>query len=203
MRWLDIEKQRAPFTVVMNEGKRTLKLGQLPIHMRYDRVDRLQDGSLFVLDYKTGKQSISAWNNERPDEPQVPLYSIANQKKVVGAAFGQINAEEIAIKGIAADTTIAPGLSDCDKITVKNNTDDWDRVVEQWREVLEKLAQEFMAGTAEVSPKKFPATCQYCELAQLCRIKEQRVRIKAQESRSQEQSALTTKTTDANDEAEE
>lgn len=171
--WLTLEKQRAPFSVVMNEGKRTVKLGKLPIHIRYDRVDKLDDGSLFVLDYKTGKPNIGDWSDDRPNEPQVPLYSIANQQKVSGAAFGQINADKVALIGIAADPDIAPGLKTSDKITVLENTDNWDTLVEQWRQVLEKLAKEFIAGKADVAPKKPPETCRYCDLAALCRIKEQ------------------------------
>lgn len=174
LQWMALEKQRAPFTVVMSEGKRTIKLGKLPINIRYDRIDKLEDGTLFVLDYKTGKPNVNQWADERPDEPQVPLYSIANQDKVSGAAFGQINADGIDLIGVAADTSIAPAgkLKDCDKITVLDTTDNWDTLVSQWRQVLEKLAKEFLAGKADVSPKKPPNTCRYCELHAFCRINE-------------------------------
>lgn len=170
--WMTLEKQRAPFTVVMNEGKRTIRLGNLPINIRYDRIDKLEDSSLFVLDYKTGKPNINQWASERPDEPQVPLYSIANQEKVTGAAFGQINADGIKMIGIASDTSIAPNgsLKHCDNITALETTDNWDTLVKQWRQVLEKLAKEFLAGKADVSPKKPPQTCRYCELQAFCRI---------------------------------
>ncbi|PIE41895.1 MAG: hypothetical protein CSA49_01350 [Gammaproteobacteria bacterium] len=171
--WLELEKQRSDFQVVLNEGKRTVKLGQLPIRIRYDRVDRLADGSLFVLDYKTGTPTIQSWSSERPDEPQVPLYCIANQGKVSGAAFGQVNAKKVAIIGVATDTSVAPGLETIDKITISHSTDNWDTALAQWRAVLEKLANEFMAGSAEVNPKKPHATCTFCELAALCRIKDQ------------------------------
>ena len=172
--WMDLEKQRAPFTVVMSEGKRTVKLDKLPVNIRYDRIDKLEDGSLFVLDYKTGKPRIQQWGDARPDEPQVPLYSIANEGKVSGAAFGQINADGVDLIGIAANTAIAPDgkLKDSDSITVLDTTDSWDELVAQWRKVLEKLAKEFLAGKADVSPKKPPETCRYCDLHPFCRINE-------------------------------
>lgn len=171
--WLELEKQRQPFTVVFNEGKKTLKLGKLPLNIRYDRIDRLEDGSLFVLDYKTGKQQVRSWSGERPDEPQVPLYCVANASKVKGAAFGQIAADETAIKGIAEDEDIAPGLKAPDMLFKLDLPDQWPDIIQHWRTVLERLAHEFMAGAAEVDPKVPSVTCRYCELKSLCRIKEQ------------------------------
>ncbi|WP_290581317.1 PD-(D/E)XK nuclease family protein [Ketobacter sp.] len=188
--FLELEKQRAPFSVVFNEGRKTVKLGKLPLNIRYDRVDRLEDGSLFVLDYKTGRQEIRYWEGERPDEPQVPLYCVANSGKVSGAAFGQITADEIALKGIAEDVSVAPGMKGPQALmqTDQPHTDqaqteppqakatgDWAALVEHWRAVLEKLAQEFMAGAAAVDPKKAGVTCRYCEFKPLCRIQDQPV----------------------------
>lgn len=171
--WLELEKQRQPFTVVFNEGRKTLKLGKLSLNIRYDRVDRLEDGSLFVLDYKTGKPNIRSWSGLRPDEPQVPLYCVANANNVKGAAFGQIAADEIAIKGIADEEDIAPGLKTLDMLTREDLPEQWPDIIQHWRSVLERLAQEFMAGAAAVDPKTPSLTCRYCELKPLCRIKEQ------------------------------
>jgi hypothetical protein len=42
--------------------------------------------------------------------------------------------------------------------------------VERWREVLGGLAEEFYAGDARVHPKRYPATCEYCEQRILCRL---------------------------------
>ena len=171
--WLELEKQRQPFSVVFNEGRKTVKLGKLPLNIRYDRVDRLEDGRLFVLDYKTGKQTINSWDGERPDEPQVPLYCVANSSKVAGAAFGQITADEIAVKGIADDDSLAPGMKVPEALSKLELPPDWPSIIEHWRTVLEKLAQDFMSGVAAVDPKKAGVTCRYCELKPLCRIKEQ------------------------------
>lgn len=170
--WLTLEKQRTPFSVIFNEGKKTIKLGKLSLNIRYDRVDRLEDGRLFVLDYKTGKQQLGSWAGERPDEPQVPLYCVANSKKVAGAAFGQITAEEVAFKGIA-DEEIAPNINLPEELPKLDLPQNWQEILAHWQSVLDRLAQEFMAGAAEVDPKKPSVTCRFCELQSLCRIKEQ------------------------------
>ena len=42
--------------------------------------------------------------------------------------------------------------------------------VDEWREVLTSLADEFHAGNASVSPKHYPQTCEYCQQRLLCRL---------------------------------
>ena len=42
--------------------------------------------------------------------------------------------------------------------------------VEEWREVLTKLAEQFAAGEAAVRPKSYPKTCNYCGQRLLCRV---------------------------------
>jgi hypothetical protein len=42
--------------------------------------------------------------------------------------------------------------------------------VDQWREVLTRLAEQFAAGDARVQPKSYPKTCQYCGQRLLCRV---------------------------------
>jgi len=170
--WLELEKQRAPFTVIFNEGRKVVKLAKMPISIRYDRVDKLADGSLFVLDYKTGNPDIKDWAGERPNEPQVPLYVIANHKRVSGAAFGQITADKVAFKGIAEQEDIAPDLRAPELLFKLDLPNQWEAILQHWRKVLERLAAEFMAGAAAVDPKQPSVTCRYCELKPLCRIRE-------------------------------
>ncbi len=177
--WLVLETQRAAFVVRFNESKKRVMIGDLPINIRFDRIDQLEDDSAFVLDYKTGKVDIRSWAGDRPDEPQVPLYAIANKNDVSGVAFGQLNVEAVAFKGLAEDADVAPGISGVGDPDDKNATTiarlgfpvRWPELVEQWQGVLEALAAEFTTGTAEVNPKSRATTCQYCHLQNLCRIR--------------------------------
>jgi ATP-dependent helicase/nuclease subunit B len=173
LQWLQLEKQRKPFKVLFNEGRKTVKLEKMPIHIRYDRVDELDDGSLFVLDYKTGETSIRDWTGTRPNEPQVPLYAIANAKRVAGAAFGQISTDKILFNGIAEDSEIAPGLIDPHELPKMDLPESWPDILQHWETVLSRLAREFLAGSAAVDPKHPSTSCRYCELHALCRIREQ------------------------------
>lgn len=173
LQWMQLEKQRAPFKVLLHESRKTIKLEKLPIHIRYDRVDELDDGSLVMLDYKTGQSSIQDWQGERPNEPQVPLYAMANSKKVSAAAFAIINNENISFAGIADRESIAPGIEAADKLQRTQLPNDWSEILQHWEKVLHQLAREFVAGSAAVDPKHPANTCRYCELQSLCRIREQ------------------------------
>lgn len=176
LEWLQLEKQRQPFKVLFNESRKTITLNNMPIHIRYDRVDQLEDGSLFVLDYKTGKAEINDWASDRPNEPQVPLYAIANKEKVTGAAFGLLSENNIRFNGVAEDNEIAPGLTSIDKLRWElsdNLPMSWSNILEHWENVLSKLASEFLEGFAKVDPKNPNTSCRYCQLHSLCRIREQ------------------------------
>jgi ATP-dependent helicase/nuclease subunit B len=170
--WLQIEKQRAPFSVKSTETKGLLTLARLPIHVRYDRVDQLADGSLLVIDYKTVKSDIHDWTGLRPDEPQVPLYGIAHQHQVSAVAFGQIHVDQIAFKGISLYDNTILGLQTPAMLGHLELPDTWPEILDHWRQVLTRLAEEFVAGFADVKPKYGTSSCHYCSLHSLCRIKQ-------------------------------
>lgn len=168
--WLELEKQREPFSVLFNESKKTVHLARLPIHVRFDRIDRLDDGRTFVLDYKTGKVDVRSWTGDRPDEPQVPLYAIAHRASVSGVAFGQLNVNGVLFKGVGDSADVAPGISTPDALSRLDLPETWPEVVAHWQTVLESLSQEFISGVAGVKPKSRLNSCRYCDLQSLCRI---------------------------------
>jgi len=182
--WLDIERQRSPFRVVGFEEKHEFMAGGVRVNLKLDRIDALEDGSWVVLDYKTGKVTPSRWFGERPEDPQLPLYGVAAHTArsigeeaaapVAAVAFAQIRPDKAAFSGVVRGDGILPGLPANRKGDLKDATDHWPQVLEDWRDVLDRLGQAFSAGTAEVDPKSGLVTCRssYCELAALCRIHE-------------------------------
>ncbi len=161
--WLSIEKSRPEFTVAGIETERAITIAGLQVKVRADRVDALPDGREIILDYKTGQLKSRGWEGERPDEPQLPLYCVTNERPVAGAAFALIRTGELQFRGSGA---ALPGM-------VKMKIDPalpFEAQIEEWRRVLEHLAEEFRAGRAEVDPK--PGACDNCGLRALCRIRE-------------------------------
>jgi RecB family exonuclease len=130
-----------------------------------DRVDDV-DGGEVLIDYKTGTASPNDWLTDRPDAPQLPLYSIlTDANRLKGVAFGLVRAGEgRAWKGYAPDGVL-PG-----KPTKMKEAATLEEQVERWREVLVGLAEEFYGGNARVHPKHYPTTCARCGQRLLCRL---------------------------------
>jgi len=178
--WLDIEDARPPFTVVTVEVQAEIGIGGIHLSVRPDRVDRLEDGSLAIIDYKTGRASVNAWLDERPDQPQLPLYATAyaagampgGVQPVGVIAFAQLRPGETKVIGLAARDGLIPGAQVIGADEVKFGRPGWDGLIEDWRTLLERLARQFVRGDAAVAPKALPATCAHCELPLLCRREE-------------------------------
>ena len=160
VRWLEVEKQRAAFTVHEQELSRRVSIGELQFDARIDRVDRLASGREVIIDYKTGEVSVDEWSGDRPESPQLPLYALAHDQPIGAISFAQIRPEKLIFAGVAQEAGALPDVPASDVAT---------RMAE-WKVVFERLAGEFAAGDARVDPKTFPATCAFCQLPALCRI---------------------------------
>lgn len=174
--WLEVEKQRADFTVECLETWHRTSLGQLTIQTRLDRIDRLADGSQIIIDYKTGQPGIADWLGERPLEPQLPLYSLDRDgQNLAAVAFAKVRNSNCAFIGVAREAELLPGIP-----ALANNSAleaagilDWKTLLADWRKHLLHLSNEFARGVAVVSPIDQGKACDRCDLQILCRINEQ------------------------------
>jgi hypothetical protein len=164
--WLALEKSRAPFTVLKCEEERLVTIGGFEVKTRADRIDEVAPGRDIILDYKTGQLGISAWDSDRPDEPQLPLYCATSDRPVAGAAFAQIRVGELNFRGLTESGVTLPAM----KRMKFEAPLPFDQQIGEWRRVLERLAQNFRDGRAEVDPKA--DACKNCGLWALCRIRE-------------------------------
>jgi probable DNA repair protein len=163
--WLDHELARPNFEVKERErDSNNVQIGPLHLSVRMDRVDETAGGEL-VIDYKTGQASTKDWSSDRPDAPQLPLYAVVSDpEKLGGVAFARLRAgTEMGWKGFAANEGV---LINPDRL----KTGSFASQVDDWREVLTRLAEQFAAGDARVRPKSYPKTCQYCGQRLLCRV---------------------------------
>ena len=170
--WLEQEKKRSDFTVIATEDKRTIHVGGLMFNTRLDRVDELDNGQHIVIDYKTSKQSISAMLSDRPKEPQLPLYLVMAEEGAVGAAFAALKRGQMSFVAIVKDEGLLPGVKAFSDSNGCKQFRSWDELVETWRHDLTNLAIGFASGDVKVSPKDYPATCDYCDMQSFCRIGE-------------------------------
>lgn len=168
--WLAVERERSEFSVYALEQTSRAEFNGLPLRLRVDRIDRLRDGRFLIIDYKTknGHCSINEWLGERPDEPQLPLYAqtLDTQMTVAGIAFAQVRLEKPQIVGVG--DLDENGFSLPTQFAADIDIENWDALQAQWRDVLQRLAQAFVDGRAEVEPKA-KNTCDFCALDSICR----------------------------------
>jgi probable DNA repair protein len=152
--WFEEELKRDPYQVTAREARRTPEFAGLQLDLRLDRLDTYADGTRALLDYKSGDVSPTKWQPPRPDQPQLPIYAVTDEhrEQIKTIAFAQLRPGEVKLKGPACA--------------------DWSATFAEWEAELRRLASDFLVGEAEVGPKKRPDTCQYCDLAVLCRIDE-------------------------------
>lgn len=165
--WLAIEHARGEFEVVAREERRTLEVAGLAFTGRIDRMDRLVDGAAagghVLIDYKSGRATPRDWLDERPDDPQLPLYAIAAKEDIAGVAFARIKTGEMRFMGLAREDALLPQVKAASP---------WHGLLTDWRRELDVLGREFAEGVVRVDPKRELKTCRHCDLQPLCRVHE-------------------------------
>jgi probable DNA repair protein len=173
--WLDYESTRADFTVAETEAARIIHLEGLTLEVRLDRIDRLSDDSLLVIDYKSGNVSPSSWKTPRPEDVQLPLYAEfafdPDAGELGGLTFAKVLAGEPEFAGFVRDAraTLLPALGRTTSLVKKPLSDEQ---LEAWYIEITKLARDFLAGNAQADPRDYPKTCERCGLQSICRIDE-------------------------------
>lgn len=134
------EVERPPFTVESVETPLRLERGSVVLDLRVDRIDRLQDGSLLVADYKTGaiKKLLNAAG--RPAEWQTVVYAMALDARVGGLVLVNLDSRGIVYRGVGAAVpwnTLAP--------------EQWTVRLAEWSQSVEAALGRIAAGDARIN----------------------------------------------------
>ncbi|TQV76574.1 hypothetical protein FLL45_01025 [Aliikangiella marina] len=186
--WLEIDSQFGDFKVA-TEVEKQLTIGPLDFTFRVDRIDYLNDGSIAIIDYKTGNVDVKKWLGKRPDEAQMPAYVLACEEENVNSlSYAKIKTGETKRVGVWF-TPESNSQSSFDyqflEITEDGQKDRTryfqanpnleltsDSLSEQWRDNLQRLANAIAEGVMPVSPKSRSQSCRYCDFSDFCRINE-------------------------------
>ncbi|NLJ63556.1 MAG: hypothetical protein GX332_09655, partial [Alcaligenaceae bacterium] len=169
--WFELETERAPFEVVALEQKHHLP--GFAATMRVDRIDRLEDGSYLLVDYKTTKanKNYTAWLRARPIELQLPIYAAlleTQNKPVAGLVFGFLH-YACALGGYGDDQ--AP-LTDTETKQFSQQFRDWDELKQHLQTQVWALKDEFLQGVARnqvIDPKDL----RYCDVLPFLRLEQE------------------------------
>ena len=176
LNYLALEKQRPPYTVCVTEQAAEVQIEGLNVRLRIDRLDRDSQGHLMILDYKTGQFKLQDLFSVPLKAPQLPLYFLALKSNQPAAVF----AARIAIQGaeyigLSNHNVTLTGLKNYEDFQQKMASEcppTWAALADYWEAKLRPLAQDLLRGQALINPIEGVLTCQYCDLASLCRVKE-------------------------------
>ena len=117
-------------------------------------------------------EPLAQWFAERPRATQLGLYALARRASAAAPpiralAYAQLRPDAIAVRGISADASAWPELTEATAIDGFAN---WNAIEAWWNARLGALAAEIAAGWAAVAPREHPSPCRNCGLQALCRI---------------------------------
>ncbi len=190
--WLDLELARADFSLVACEKKYTFALEGLSINLTIDRIDRLADGGLVVIDYKTGSSVLTkSWADDRIAEPQLPIYAALALKgeKIAAVSFAKVRSDESKFIGLSAEAGVLPAVGALAKVAANSAFkafDDWQALLAHWYVSLTNIALEINAGEASVSISN-EADLLYCEVKPLLRLPERLLQYERRQAALKEQ----------------
>jgi len=129
-----------------------LRIGDVHVRGIIDRIDRAADGTLLVLDYKSGRRAPlqARLKEDVLLQPEFQLLLYAALLRQRGAA--RVDAAYFSLKDAARTRTLREGRIDLDALPLSGK-------------VLERVSL-MRAGHFEVRP----LTCDYCDLKPLCRL---------------------------------
>ena len=163
-KWLLFESKRTMnFSVKALEKNIKFHLLGIEISLRIDRIDRLDNGKILIIDYKSSENFIcKKWINEPIKEPQLPLYAIAENADAI--AVGLIHGRNITFKSILnMPHLIQKNISKIDLKISKN----FIQLKEYWKDILSSTMKNFLTGDISLTPSI--QNCQYCEFIMVCR----------------------------------
>ena len=172
--WLKLEMTRdKDFRINSLELPLTFSRSGLEFTLKVDRIDELEDGSLLLIDYKTGNASKSSWLDQRVQDPQMPVYFFALTKMLgdnVGAlAFA--NTKNLTFDGLCEQDVSMKGINQVENNNrgKLKNFENWGQLRQHWDQNIETLVNEVKQGCASVTPELL-SNCKYCGRQSLCRI---------------------------------
>ncbi len=141
-----LDLARSEFVTDSLETKLTARIGGVDVGCRIDRIDMLADGSLAIIDYKTGSAATPAgWFKPRLVEPQLPLYLQVVDADVEAVVIGRVHTQSVVYRGIWQRPETFPGSAYRPRAPLA-----WVDQKARWRDQLEELVAEYVGGDGRI-----------------------------------------------------
>lgn len=133
--FVDIDRARVEFSIAAVEQELAFAEADVRMQLRVDRLDRLPDGTLVILDYKTGGKKTLLNSDGSPKEIQLIAYALALDDPVSAVALVNIDSREMSFSGAGhgyTDSTV------------------WDETLARWKSLVRAGCRELSAGDVRI-----------------------------------------------------
>ena len=145
-RLIETELQRPEFHTVGVEQKKEARIGSVAIACRLDRIDELADGTLALIDYKTGaSRTKSQWLEGRLVSVQLPLYALEIGPQLSALLTLELGGRTIEYRGAARRPDLIT-----DALRAVPDAAAWTALLEGWRTQINALVEEYVGGDVRV-----------------------------------------------------
>jgi probable DNA repair protein len=134
------EIERPEFAIADVEKSIDFEAFGVQLGLRVDRIDRLADGKLLIIDYKTGRPRNLLNKDGDPVDLQLVVYADAVEEAVGGLALINIDSRSILYKGTG-------GSVEWDAA----RRDQWPQRLEAWRDEVHEALREIAAGDVRIN----------------------------------------------------
>jgi len=115
----------------------------IPVSGKIDRIDRLEDGSFEIIDYKTGETKTE---KEVKQDDQLTLYALASKY------YFKYDPVKLTYFYVEGDK----------KITTTRTEEDFQRLTSEMKDIFEKIKER------KFEPKPSSLNCNYCDYKDIC-----------------------------------
>jgi RecB family exonuclease len=131
-----IDLGRESFAIASVEQALDVALSGIRLKLRIDRQDRLDDGSLIILDYKTGVKKRFLDGQREPLQIQLVVYACAVNEEVAGLGLVNIDSRSIDFDGAGRSFT---------------STDTWEDDLRRWKSRVMDAASQIQSGDVRIN----------------------------------------------------
>lgn len=135
---IETDTHRAPFRIAGVESSVDAVIGGLHLGLRCDRMDRLPDGSLVILDYKSGNPG-RFMGRDGPNDLQLIVYSCIVDAPVSGLGLFVVDCKRLEIDAVGPAFAKAP---------------DWEAELDRWRATVLRHAAELASGDVRLNARQ-------------------------------------------------
>ncbi|MFT5372459.1 MAG: putative DNA repair protein [Lysobacterales bacterium] len=152
--WLVLERKLSRGEIAELEWRVDMQFAGFDMLIQIDRIDRLSDGRVVLVDYKTGAANVmSDWGQQRLRNVQLPLYATlirdSGLMEPAGICFANVHLHEPGTQGLADE----PVASDYRLSGFENRPGalakklgSWSNAIDTWDTQITSLMAEFIAG---------------------------------------------------------